>query len=223
MTAAGAWLYALVSGGNAPAVAGRWRIHLYLAARYFYRRGRVLNLLAAVAIVYLVCDPGQLFEAGFQLSFLAVAAIGALAIPLLEATSGPVLPQCFRDQEVSRDARLDPKAAQFRVELRLLAETLHYCLRVPPGTGSRAGWPLAARLLFYAWEMAVISTVIQIALALPLAIYFHRISLTGFLGEHYRRAAAGAGGSFRISSQSSPDGTFPLPWLPDGCWRPVKR
>jgi competence protein ComEC len=179
ITAAGAWLYALVSGCNAPALRAAGGFSLYLAARYFYRRGRVLNLLAAVAIVYLVCDPGQLFEPGFQLSFLAVAAIGALAIPVLEGTSAAFSRSVYGITEVSRDARMDPKAAQFRVELRLLAETVYYCLRIPQDWMTRA-LAIAARLVFYAWEMAVISTVIQIALALPLAIYFHRISVTGF-------------------------------------------
>ncbi len=37
----------------------------------------------------------------------------------------------------------------------------------------------AARVSFYAYELAVISAAIQIGLALPMAIYFHRISLTG--------------------------------------------
>src|SRR5216683_2870178 len=32
---------------------------LYLAARFFFRRGRVMNLLAAVALVYLLWDPGR--------------------------------------------------------------------------------------------------------------------------------------------------------------------
>jgi len=179
LTATGAWLYAMVSGCNAPAVRAAAGFSLYLAARYFYRRRRVLNLLFAVAIIYLIWDPGQMFEAGFQLSFLAVAAIGALAIPLLEATSAPFSRTVFGIREVSRDARMYPKAAQFRVELRLLAETLHYCLRIPQDWIACA-LAFSARLLFYAWEMAIISTVIQVALALPLAIYFHRISFTGF-------------------------------------------
>ena len=179
LTAAGAWLYAIVSGGNAPGIRAAAGFSLYLAARYFYRRGRVLNLLAAVAVIYLACDPAQLFEAGFQLSFLAVAAIGAFAIPVLEATSAPISRSVVGIRDVSRDARMEPQAAQFRVELRLLAETLHYYLRIPEDWIAR-GLAFIARLIFYAWEMAVISTVIQIGLALPLAIYFHRISFTGF-------------------------------------------
>lgn len=177
-TAAGAWLYALVSGANSPAVRAAGGFTLFVIARYFYRRGRLLNLLSAAAIVYLVCDPGQLFESGFQLSFLAVAAIALLAVPVLEATSGPYVRAVHGISEPSRDPRLEPVAAQFRLELRLIAQTLETCLRLP------ASWTLrifgfVARVLFYAFEIAVVSTAIQIGVALPMAIYFHRISLTG--------------------------------------------
>ncbi len=78
----------------------------------------------------------------------------------------------------SRAPGLPPRAAQFRLELRLLAETASYYIRLP-----RAWWEhvfvFAARILFYAYQLAVISAAIQIGLALPMAIYFHRISLTG--------------------------------------------
>jgi competence protein ComEC len=178
-TAAGAWLYALVSGWNAPALRAAGGFTLYVAARYFYRRGRFMNLLAAAALVYLVVDPGQLLEPGFQLSFLAVAAIGAFAAPVLEGTSAPFSRGLHGITEASRDPRLPARAAAFRLELRLLAETLYYYLRIPQK------WLLlalafAGRLAFYAWEIAVVSTAIQIAVALPMAVYFHRISLTGF-------------------------------------------
>jgi competence protein ComEC len=177
--AAAAWLYVLVSGANAPAVRAAGGFTLYLAARFFYRRGRPMNLLAAVAIVYLICDPGQLFEPGFQLSFLCVAAIAMLAVPVLNSTSAPFSRGLRGIAEVSRDPRMPPPAAQFRIELRLLAETLHYYLRIPQGWLVRI-LAFMARLIFYAYEMAVISTAIQIGMALPMAIYFHRISLSGF-------------------------------------------
>jgi len=177
VTAAGAWLYALVSGWNAPAVRAAGGFTLYVTARYFYRRGNLLNLLAAAAIVYLIIDPGQIFEAGFQLSFLAVAAIGALAVPLLKATSEPYVQGLRGIEETSRDPRLPPQAAQFRLELRLLAQTAHYYLRVPQ-RWLLGGFALAGRLGFYAWELAVVSAAIQIGLAVPMAVYFHRLSLT---------------------------------------------
>jgi competence protein ComEC len=179
LTACGAWLYALVSGFNAPAVRAAGGFTLYLACRYFYRRRRLLNLLAGLAIVYLIWDPSQLFDAGFQLSFLSVAAIAALAVPLLEASSLPFSRGLAGITEASRDPRLPPVAAQFRVELRLLAETFSCYLKIPAGWLVRA-LALVARLALYAYEMAVISTAIQIGLALPMALYFHRISLSGF-------------------------------------------
>jgi competence protein ComEC len=173
-----AWLYALVSGGNAPVVRAAGALTLYLFVRYFYRRGRLINLLAAIAIVYLVYDPVQIFDAGFQLSFLSVAAIGVLAAPLMKATSDPFIRGLAHIHEPNFDMHVEPKVAAFRVELRLLAETLHYCLSLPM-KWSLAAFALLARLSFYVYDMAVISTVVQVGLALPMAIYFHRISFSG--------------------------------------------
>jgi len=178
VTAAGAWFYAMISGMNAPAVRAAGGFTLYVACRFVYRRRKLLNLLAAVAIVYLIYDPDQLFDPGFQLSFLAVAAIAALAIPILDASSTPYNHGLTGVSEPSRDPRLPPRVAQFRLELRLLAEAVHYYLRLPQR------WILeslafAARLIYFAWDIAVISIVIQISLSVPMAIYFHRLSLSG--------------------------------------------
>ena len=178
ITAAGAWLYALVSGMNAPSIRAAGGFTLYVVARYFYRRGRLMNLLAAIAILYLLWDPSQLFEAGFQLSFLAVAAIGLLATPLLEATSLPYIRALTGINQPGRDPRLAPRAAQFRLELRLLAETLSYYTPISEAWALRT-LAVAVRIAIFGFDLAVISTAIQIGLALPMAIYFHRISLTG--------------------------------------------
>src|ERR1700733_7650655 len=108
ITASAAWVYALVSGWNAPAIRAAAGFALYVVARYFYRRGRLLNLLAAIAIAYLIYDPSQLFEAGFQLSFLCVAVIGLLAVPLLEASSTLYLRGLVGITQASRVPRLPP-------------------------------------------------------------------------------------------------------------------
>jgi competence protein ComEC len=90
LTSAAAWLYAMTSGWGAPCVRCAAGLTLYMVCRYFYRERRALNLLAAIALGFLVCDPDQLFESSFQLSFLAVAFLGAFAAPLIAATSGPL-------------------------------------------------------------------------------------------------------------------------------------
>ena len=131
LTAAAAWLYALVSGFSPPVARAAAGFTLYLIARFFFRRGRVLNLLAGVAVVYLLCDPGDLGDASFQLSFLCVAALGALAAPLLEATSGPYARGLRDIRNCEADPYLAPRVSQFRIEIRLAAETLEAWFRVP--------------------------------------------------------------------------------------------
>ena len=180
MTAAAAWLYALVSGLSAPVVRAAGGFSLFLFARFLFRRTRIMNLLAAVALAYLMWDPSQLFDASFQLSFLCVAAIGALASPLLEIESGRWRGGCWTCRTSARSTPIwSLRVAQARVELRLAAETLQLWSRLAhtlAGARHRAG--LAPDCLC-SLEMALISTVIQIGLALPMAEYFHRVSFTG--------------------------------------------
>jgi competence protein ComEC len=182
ITAAAAWLYAVVSGFSAPVVRAAGGFTLYTLARACFRRARVMNLLAVVALVYLAWDPVQIFEASFQLSFLSVAAIGALAAPLLESTCAPYARGLRGVANPDLDLHIyshgDPRVAQFRVELRLAAETLWMWTRLPLRLVLES---LAAslRALLFAVEMIVISATIQIGLALPMAEYFHRVSFTG--------------------------------------------
>jgi len=178
VTAVGAWLYALVSGFSAPVVRAAGGFTLYMVARFSFRRGRVMNLLAAVAIVYLLVDPGAIFDASFQLSFLCVAAIGALAVPLIEMTSGGLAFGTRAIQEAAVDPHLDARIAQFRVELRLFAETISLWLHFPL-SWSQVFVAFISRVAIFAFEMALVSTVIQIGLALPMIEYFHRVSFSG--------------------------------------------
>jgi competence protein ComEC len=178
LTAAAAWLYALVSGFSAPVVRAAGGFTLYTLARACFRRARVMNLLAAVALVYLAWDPAQIFDASFQLSFLSVAAIGALAAPLLESTATPYARGLRGIANPDLDPRLEPRVAQFRVEIRLAAETLWLWTRIPL-RWAQEFLSLSLRFLFFAFEMVLISATIQIGLALPMAEYFHRVSFTG--------------------------------------------
>ncbi len=178
LTALAAWLYALVSGWSAPVVRSAGGFTLFLVARYFNRRGRILNLLAAVGFAILVCDPEQMFDASFQLSFLAVAAIGALAAPVLERTTAPLIAGLKRLRDTGLDMHLPARTAQFRIELRLALETLYFWVRIPVGW-SAVPLALTLRFCFWIWESALISAMVQVGLALPMAVYFHRVSLSG--------------------------------------------
>jgi competence protein ComEC len=177
-TVAAAWLYAVVAGWGAPCVRSAAGLTLAMVAGYFYRERRPLNLLAAVALGFLVLDPDQLFDASFQLTFLAVAFLGAFATPLIRATSGPLTRGLSDIENTDRDLHAEPRVAQFRIEMRLLIQTLRVALRLPHGA-ARAAVTWTARLLLFVYEIAAISAVIQTGLALPMVVYFHRVGLSG--------------------------------------------
>jgi len=178
LTTLAGWLYALVAGWQPPVVRAAAGFTLYAVASWFYRRPRVLNLLAAVVIAFLLLDPEQLFDASFQLSFLCVAAIGALAAPLLERTTAPLTRGLAGLADCDRDLHLEPRVAHFRVELRLLAETLALWARLP-ARAWLAAMSLVLRAVFWVCELFIISAAVQFGLALPMAVYFHRLSITG--------------------------------------------
>ncbi len=172
------WIYALVTGFQAPAVRSASGFTLFMIAGLFFRRRRAMNLLAAIAIAFLVLDPEQMFDASFQLSFGAVAFIAALAVPLLERTSAPLVYGIRGLAEKDRDLHMEPRAAQFRVELRLLAETLQLWTKLPERI-CLAAVAVPARVVLFFYELTLTSAMIQIGLALPMAIYFHRVSFSG--------------------------------------------
>lgn len=173
-----AWLYAIISGFSSPVVRAAGGFSMFLAASYCFRRTRILNILAFVGIVYLALDPDQLFDPSFQLSFLSAAAIAAFAIPLMERFTVPVRQAVKRFDQFSYDPQVELRAAQWRVELRLLAETI----QAWTGLGlAKAQWIVknAARLAAFLADAVAISACVQFGLALPMITYFHRISMTG--------------------------------------------
>jgi competence protein ComEC len=63
-----------------------------LGARLFWRRSDVVNSLCLAALAILLWDPGQLFDTGFQLSFVAVlgiVAVGPIYHEYLAPPPGP--------------------------------------------------------------------------------------------------------------------------------------
>jgi competence protein ComEC len=169
-----AWLYAGVTGWQAPVLRSAAGMSLYGIGRLFFRQGRLLNILAAVALAFVIADPEQLFDASFQLSFLAVALIGVFVVPALDATSTPLANGLREFDNPGAGARMAPRSAQFRLEMSLLARTLPL-----PARAAQAIVILTARCCLYLWDIFVASFFIQVGLALPMIVYFHRLSASG--------------------------------------------
>ena len=71
------WFYALVTGFSPPVLRSAGMFTLVILANAFGRQQQLPNTLGASAFFILCFDPYALFSAGFQLSYLAVAGIGA--------------------------------------------------------------------------------------------------------------------------------------------------
>ncbi|MBV8706389.1 MAG: ComEC/Rec2 family competence protein, partial [Acidobacteriaceae bacterium] len=172
------WLYAFISGFSSPVVRAAGGFTLFLIASYCFRKTRILNVLAAVALIYLLFDPAQLFDPSFQLSFLSAAAIAAFAVPVIERFTEPLRGAVKRFDQIAYDPQIEERAAQWRVELRLLARTV----RAWTGLSEKATnllFPKCVAMAATVLEAVIVSACVQFGLALPMVAYFHRLSITG--------------------------------------------
>jgi competence protein ComEC len=178
ITAILATLYAIFTGFGEPVQRALAMVLLYLAARACYRERHALQALGVAALCLLAWQPSALFEAGLQMTILTVVATGGLVAPLLERTIGPYLEATRQIRMVTVDAGMPPRLAQFRVMLRLFA--WHLAPLLLPRRHRRHCLPVLAttlRFVLRAVELLLISITVEIVMALPMALYFHRITV----------------------------------------------
>jgi competence protein ComEC len=168
--------YALLAGFGEPVQRSFWMVTLYLLARLLFRQRSSLNAIGFAAICLLALDPRSLWGASFQMTLLSVLIVGGVAVPIAEHTFGPYL-KASRDLGlIAIDPDLPPRLAQFRVTLRLVA------LHLQPFLGYRLArflLPASVRLGLRILELLLVSGLIELAMSLPMGIYFHRITALG--------------------------------------------
>jgi competence protein ComEC len=207
--------YALFTGFATPVERSLWMVTLYLIGRLLYRERSVLNTIGFACLCLLAFSPHSLFDSSFQMTLLAVVAIGGVAAPILQSTVHPYLTATRDLRQLAVDAKLAAPLAQFRMALRMIAAVLYAAIhmdRTPSSalnpaesaveprklqdamrmTGSgalaavRCRWaaavawrifPWTVRLLIRIFELLVVSCVVELAMALPMALYFHRITV----------------------------------------------
>lgn len=69
------WLYAFLTGLTASVTRACLMLSLWMLAGLIRRESLSFNILFSSAVIILIFNPGMLFDAGFQLSYLAVAGI----------------------------------------------------------------------------------------------------------------------------------------------------
>lgn len=70
-----AWFYAFMVGGEPPVVRAAWMSTVFLLAFVIEREQDMLNTLGFALLAMALADPRQLFDVGFQLSFVCVLSI----------------------------------------------------------------------------------------------------------------------------------------------------
>jgi competence protein ComEC len=168
--------YALLTDVGAPIWRATLMLALYLGARLLYREKSMLNAIGAAALGLLVLNPQVLFGPSFQLTFLCVLLIVTVGVPILERTSQPYHRGLMYLDSTRYDVLLSPKVAQFRLDLRMIAGRLEHFV------GTRLPLPAMASMLrigLGGFEILIISAVMQVGLALPMAYYFHRATVVG--------------------------------------------
>ena len=165
--------YALLTGFGVPVQRALLMTAVFLLARLLTRQRNTLNALGAAALAVLIWSPRALFEASFQMTFLAIVAIAGIAMPLAERTFLPYAHAARNLRDPWRDTTLPPRLAHFRMMLRLWSESIADSL-----TPRLRSLPAAAiRATLYAAELALIGLIGEAVMVLPMALTFHRATV----------------------------------------------
>src|SRR5215472_15523525 len=111
LTIALAVFYAYIAGMGVPVQRAVLMLSVFLIARLLYRDRGALNATGFAALAVLVFAPSALFEAGFQLTFLALLAIMGIGVPILERTTSPYRKSLPHLDSTAFDLGLEPRLA----------------------------------------------------------------------------------------------------------------
>jgi competence protein ComEC len=187
MTLLALWCYALMVGLAPPVSRAVSMISVGLIGPLFFRRAASINTVALAAFIMLALKPALVADPGFQLSFIAVAAIVVLALPLIAklraignwrpTSRTPHPPCCSQTVKVFADAlfwnhrkfneEMRRAPVRYRVDKSPIARTLGR-LRAQP-------------LIRGAVLVAITSTAIQLSTLPLMALYFNRVAPVGIL------------------------------------------
>ncbi|MGO9439928.1 MAG: ComEC/Rec2 family competence protein [Terriglobales bacterium] len=168
--------YTLLTDMGSPVLRAAFMLWIYLLARLFYRDSRApLNAAGIAALVLLLLNPRVLFDASFQMTFIAVLAIAGIGLPLLERTAEPYRRALVFLESTDYDQQVEPRMAQWRLDLRLVAGRLAQF--IPGNKSAQAALWIVARAagaVVAAFEVLLISALMQMGMAAPMAAYAHR-------------------------------------------------
>jgi competence protein ComEC len=181
------WAYAVMVGLAPPVTRAAAMITVGLIGPLIFRRAASINTVALAAFTMLALKPSLVTDPGFQLSFVAVASIVTLALPLIDR-----LRHLGKWQPGARTPH-PPRCSRF---VKALAETLFWDarrfdremtrtpIRYRMHKARAARWLSILRLqpiIRGVGLLMITSTAIQLATLPLMALYFNRVSPVGVL------------------------------------------
>ena len=166
LTLALTYAYALLTGFGVPVQRALLMTAVFLLARLLSRQRNTLNALGAAALAVLIWSPRALFEASFQMTFLAIVAIAGIAMPLGERSFLPYARAARNLHHLWRDSAIPPRFAQLRVTLRMWGEPL-------AGILGKWAYLLPARTVItalWAVQLVLIGLIAEAVMVLPMAM-----------------------------------------------------
>lgn len=181
------WAYTLAVGADVPVVRASIMFTALLLSQVINRTGTLLNALGACALILLVWRPSDLFSASFQLTFASVAAIVAMAFPVIET---------LRRIGAWTPTTETPYPANVPKWITRFCEALYWKENIWKIDSGRNIWsarlfkapylrarkaPYLRSVAAYIFEGILVSLIVQIWLLPFLVVYFHRISPVSLL------------------------------------------
>lgn len=192
------WTYAVGVGAHQSVVRASLMFTLAALAPVFGRRSSPLNALGGAALALLIWRPLDLFDPSFQLTFLSVGGLIALALPLLSnlravgewrpVSATPYPPACPRWFQTLAEI-LYWRERRWRRETAGAAHS--YNLFKTPWAARLERWRIQP-LVRFAFAAILLSLVVQIAILPLLVLYFHRVSIASPLLNVFVGAALAA-------------------------------
>ena len=181
------WCYSLAVGAEASVVRAALMFTFAGFGAFVFRPATSLNALGAAALVLLAHNPREIFDPSFQLTFLSVLAIVAIAWPLLQKLSAigswyptgesPYPPNCSRELKMFCELLFWSERHWKREMTR---STHRYRVFKVSSAAARERFQIQ-RCLRYVFGAVVVSAAVQIVLLPQMILYFHRLSLSSLV------------------------------------------
>jgi competence protein ComEC len=181
------WAYAVMVGVAPPVTRATAMITIGLTGPLLFRQSASINTVAFAAFVMLALKTSLVIDPGFQLSFVAVAGIVSIAIPLSEklrsvgdwrpTSHTPHPPACSAPVRYFAEMLFWDERS-FKKEMR--QSPIRYRLAKASAARVLGRWRVQP-LLRYALLIMLTSTAIQVSTMPLMAVYFNRVAPVGVL------------------------------------------